>query len=260
MTDKPRVVIAMPRYSGAASFSAVKSLFLDATAGVCSIVAHLSPETSLLNHCFNIAWTQALNLRNKVGATHFAMIHADVCPDGAWLDTLYGELLRLDADVVSTVIPIKTQRGLTSTAIQIADDLWGPPMPRRLTMTEVFDLPETFGPDDLEGKPILLNTGLWICDLRKPWCEKIWFESLERIATTPEGDFVAQSLPEDWLFSARLKANFDAKLFATRKVPVRHSGEAQYANDHPWGTWKTDEIYTDAVQRLESMRGEACGV
>ncbi len=248
----------MPRYSGAVDFGAMKAMFLTATGGACDIVAHISPSMSLINHCFNHAWAQALNLRNKVGATHFAMIHSDICPDARWLDTLLGELVERDADIVSAVVPIKSKQGLTSTGVQVAEDLWGPPMPRRLTLKEVYDLPETFGEADLEG-PILLNTGLWMCDLRKDWCDRIWFESLERISTNTEGDFVAQCISEDWLFSARLKASYDAKLFATRKVSLRHSGEAQYSNDHAWGTWETDEIYKTSLAQIEEMRGVECG-
>lgn len=254
MADKPRVVIGMPRYSSAACFEAVQAMLCWPTKGACSVIAQLSPGTSLLNHCFNQLWAKALNLRAS-GATHFAMIHADIAPEAGWLDTLLGELLRLDADVVSAVVPIKSNYGLTSTALQVAEDLWGPPMPRRLTMTEVYGLPETFGSADV-NHPLLLNTGLWVCDLTKPWCERIWFESLERIGRAPNGEFVAQCISEDWLFSARLHHE-GAKLFATRKVKLTHRGERAYPNDSAWGEWETDQVYEEAVKEMaEQQKGE----
>ncbi len=47
---------------------------------------------------------------------------------------------RVGADVIATVVPIKDNRGLTSTGLQDPDTL----QIRRLTMTEVFRLPVTF--------------------------------------------------------------------------------------------------------------------
>jgi hypothetical protein len=191
---------------------------------------------------------QALNRRREVGITHFAMLHSDVAPDPGWLDVLIGELLRIDADVVSAVVPIKNNRGLTSTAVQVSEDLWGPPMPRRLTLREVFDLPQTFSSEDVGGQ-ILLNTGCWVCDITRPWCEDIWFESLERIVKKPDGEFIEQCISEDWLFSARLHHK-GAKLFATRKVQLKHIGECEYSNGHVWGAWQTDEIYQTTMREL----------
>ena len=112
-------------------------------------------------------------------------------------------------------------------------------MPKRLTMKEVFDLPETFGAEDV-GCPILLNTGLFVYDITKPWAESIWFESLERIGKAPDGQMIAQCLSEDWLFSARLQQVYGAKLYATRKVKLYHDRE-EFTNAHPWGEWQTDE-------------------
>jgi len=256
MTQKPKVVIGMPRYGYTAHFDSVRAALCWATSGACEVIGIFSPGTSLLNHCFNKCWVQALNMR-KAGATHFAMLHSDIAPDAGWLDVLVGELLRLDADVVSCVVPIKNNRGLTSTAVQVSEDLWGPPMPRRLTMREAFELPQTFGSEDVGG-PILLNTGCWVCDLTKPWCENVWFESLERILKKPDGDFIEQCISEDWLFSARLHYK-NAKLYATRKVQLKHIGETEFSNGHPWGAWQTDEVYQTALSELKGS-SDACEV
>lgn len=186
---------------------------------------------SLINTCFNNLWAGALNLK-KIGITHFAMIHDDINPERGWLDTLLRELIRLDADIVSTVLPIKDETGVTSTAVYDGD----PWTRRRLTMHEVFELPETFSAEDT-GKPLLLNTGLWVCDFRQPWVDVAYFRSLERIARMPNGDRIAQTVSEDWVLSDTLN-QAGAKIYATRKVKALHGG---FTNETPWGTWKTDE-------------------
>ncbi len=120
--------------------------------------------TSLLPYTFNMLLNEALNN----GATHFAMLHSDIAPEPAWLDKLYDKLEEMSADVVSVVVPIKTPQGLTSTAIGSIDDEWT--VLKRLTMREVVKLPETFTAADagFPGHPLLINTGCWLADLRKP--------------------------------------------------------------------------------------------
>lgn len=248
-TDKPRVFVGMPRYKEEACLGATKA-FLWPTRGACEIVNSdkASPRMSLLDHCFNHLWAEALNLRDEVGATHFAMIHADVEPPLGWLDDLAEELFRLDADIVSTVIPIKNSCGLTSTAINPDDCFaeYGSWVPRRLTMTEAHQLPETFGVADV-GSPLLLNTGLWICDLRTEWADKVCFDSMKRIVKQPNGKRVAQCISEDWFLSNALnQMGHGDKLFATRKVKVLHHGEREFKNWDSWGLWKTDKLYEEA--------------
>lgn len=237
--DKPRVVVGMPRYHNAASFGAVKAM-LWPTHGMCEIVHHMTPCTSILEHCFNQIWCHALNMKKDVGATHFAMIHSDVDPQLGWLDTLMSELKKFDADLVSVVIPIKNSCGLTSTALHTGD-LWNP---RRLTLTEAMQLPETFAEGDV-GYPLLVNTGLWVCRLDRHWVDEVCFDSLKRIVTLEDGSKVAQCVSEDWFFSDQLNQR-GCKVMATRKVPLVHHGEREFDNERPWGLWKTDQSYEAA--------------
>ena len=190
--------------------------------------------TSILTFTFNTLWAGMLNLRKQDGITHLAMIHSDVVPAVGWLDVLMAEMMRLDAAVVSAVVPIKDERGLTSTALDVTGDPW---MPRRLTMAEVYcDFPETFNHPDL-----LLNTGLWLCRFDEPWVEKVWFEQQDRIAVNTDGTYFAQTKSEDWQFSRRLRElGLGDRIYATRKVPLMHD-DAKYVNSHPWGTWTKDE-------------------
>lgn len=203
-----------------------------ATRGKCNIQPAFS-STSLLPFTFNHLWTGFLNKRQSEGITHFAMIHDDVCPVAGWLDTLLEELEAHDADVVSAVVPIKDARGLTSTAVDGLDE-WNP---RRLTMKEVFDLPETFSEHDVGG-PLLLNTGLWVCRLDRSWCEKVAFRQQDRIVKLADGTFCPQTKSEDWDFSRQLRL-LGCKLLATRKVKLEHD-RSEFTNTKVWGTWETD--------------------
>jgi hypothetical protein len=118
-------------------------------------------------------------------------------------------------------------------------------------MTEVHALPATFTDQDVGGE-LLLNTGLWVCDLTRPWVdtpEPLHFQTLNRLVQDAAGEWVAQVRSEDWEFSRRARAR-GAKLFATRKVSLTHAGSQDYPNDHVWGAWKTDEAHVARVGGL----------
>lgn len=214
------------------------------------IAAMIKPQTTLLTHGFNIAWAEALNVRDSgVSVTHFAMIHDDIEPDPFWIDTLIAELEEHDADACSAIVPIKHDKGCTSTAVA-TDDRWSP---RRLTMHEVFDLPETITAEDVGG-PLLLNTGLWVVKITEPWAEKVCFRFENRIRHE-NGRHTSESLPEDWLNSYDLN-DWGCKLVATRKVKLVHNGSSDYPNDRPWGAWNRDEAYYNKIAAKER---ELCG-
>jgi len=193
---------------------------------------------SLLALVFNRLWIRALNARGQ-GITHFAMHHADVEAPAGWVDTLIEEMEETGADVVSVVLPIKDQRGLTSTGVQDAITK----KIRRFTIKEVMELPTTFDRYDADRPPqeiLMVNTGLWICDFTRPWVEKVCFHILDGITREADGLFQARAVPEDWNFSQWL-AEQGLRVFATSRVKAIHHGRAGYANDHAWGTYATDE-------------------
>ncbi len=209
-----------------------------------------------MTYGFNCIWAGALNARKKFGATHLVMQHDDVCPEDNFVDILYGELLEKDADVVSAVIPIKDGHGTTTTAM----DSGNPWNPRRLTLSEIAPLPQTFNCShtDWPNATLLINTGLWICDLRKPWCdapellEDGAFQFKGRIIKDPTGrtdEYVVDSQSEDWLFSKML-SKLGASVWATQKVKVNHHGDQMFPNHPVWGSWETDRqwiVYKKAL-------------
>jgi hypothetical protein len=159
----------------------------------------------------------------------------------------------LDADLFSVVVPIKGRHGLTSTAIGDPANPWRPI--RRLTLREVFRLPETFSIHDCiaagfaaPGQQLWVNTGCSLAYLRRDWATavdshgylRVFFTIQDRIHWDGNAGRV-ETAPEDWNYS-RMIANEGGRVFATRKVKLCHaSGEEFYPNDHPWGDWETDE-------------------
>ncbi len=193
--------------------------------------------TSLLTKSFNQLWCDALNER-KHGITHFVMMHDDVVPlDSGWLDTLMAEYVQCGADILSTIIPIKDEHGLTSTAF------YHPPTNkmRRLTMTEAYQIPVTFDAA-LAGYPdckILPNTGLWVCDFTKPWVEKICFTIRDKNFQLPSGQWVTMCWGEDWDFGVQAH-RLGLDVWTTRAVNLTHRGTFDYPSVTPWGAWKED--------------------
>ncbi len=231
--SRPVVFMGLPHYDGKVNVNTAFVFLTGATTkGVQRIPA--SEGGSLLSRVFNGLWTKALQQQEQFHITHFAMLHADIVPAVGWLDTLLEEQQRTGADILSVVVPIKNEKGLTSTAIDSKDDPWA--IERRITMTEAMALPATFSAADcgFPDRALLLNTGCWIADLRKPWCKQVAFNIKDRIH---EGQ--PQTMSEDWDFSRQVHA-LGGKLLATRKVRVEHVGSLNYPNDCVWGTLQTD--------------------
>jgi hypothetical protein len=194
----------------------------------------LALGSSLATGNFNQLWCWALNAARKGRVDYFAMIHSDIEPGEFWLDELIDELEARDLDVLGVVAPIKDMRGITSTAVARDDgDTWR--IARRLTMTEVYRLPETFTSEDVGG-PLLLNTGLWVCRFDMGWAPNLFFTVNDRIMLDARtGEYVAQIEPEDW-FASRVFHELGLKVGCTRKVSLAHQGRTAFPNDRPWGT------------------------
>lgn len=198
---------------------------------------------SLLASNFNQLWCGALNfVKEGRRVDYFAMLHDDVAPhavgpDDFWLDMLIDELEAKQLDVLSVAVPIKDTRGLTSMALHAPGDNWHPA--GRLSMNDIFQLPETFTSDDI-GEPLLLNTGCWVCKFDMRWADKVHFEINDRIVINDaNGRYQAQTEPEDWFFS-RLCHELGLKIGATRKIAVTHQGDLEFTNERPWGSAKFD--------------------
>lgn len=191
---------------------------------------------SWITRNFNACLAAALNHRAK-GITHFCLLHEDIhIHDRQWLEKMLGLMQKTGADVLSAVVPIKNEQGLTSTALDEPvgdfDPHW---RVRRLTLDEVH---KNFEPTFTHEK-LLLNTGLMLIDLSKPWIEELHFEFEDKIIKIGD-QFVEVGVPEDWKFS-RDAREMGASLWATREIIVEHLGGGRWPNATPWGTLKTDQ-------------------
>jgi hypothetical protein len=213
---------------------------------------------SLLTYTFNLLWAGFLSKRAELGLTHFAMIHDDVVPEPGWLDTLIREMEASGADLVSAVVPIKDGRGLTSTALE-TNDVWNP---RRLTMLEMYakddvlfasdSHPLTVTSDELPG--LLVNTGLWVCDLSNPFFEKLYFRQEDTVTKNESGGFNVFTSPEDWNFSRDVKAAGGC-IAATLAVNLYHE-RPEFTNAKPWGNWAVDQDWSrDQSVKARAMKG-----
>lgn len=228
------VALAMPTGSAGGRYdpeALAIGTSMKATNGKYAVEPRMCPS-SLLTMSFNVLWAGCLNERAAKKYKYFAMIHDDICPQRGWLDTLIGELEANDADMISAIVPIKEPTGITSTAIDDTGDEWSP---RRLTLKELWKMPETF-----THSGILLNSGMWVCRFDRDWCEKVYFQQRDQIVTIPTGEFAVRTRSEDWEFSRTLR-EMGCKLFATRKVQLEHE-RAEWHTRHPWGTWDHDRI------------------
>lgn len=252
-TYPPKVVIAMPHRDGWASYGATRALCATPSSKYTRWI--IDAGNSILTLTFNTLLAQALNLRDKEGATHFAMLHNDVVPTAPdWVDILMEEMCAHDLDVISAVVPIKNDCGLTSTATDHADYPWGV---RRLTMKEIFELPETFTAPDVKHREhdacLLLNTGCWLMKINEPWMQGLHFRQQDRVVwCVGTNEWVAQSISEDWDFSRQLVAR-GCRLGATRKVPLFHQ-ISQYNNQNVWGRYQTDEDFLKAEQETAHLK------
>lgn len=240
MTDR-RIVLGMPGY-GKQTAAAGRAFWLASReANICRNYQ----QGSLLASNFNQLWCLALNLVHAgERVDYFAMLHDDVAPQDYWLDALIEELEAKQLDVLSAVVPIKDSRGLTSMALARRDgDAWMPHC--RLSMHDVYDLPETFTSNDLGGYQLLLNTGCWVARWNQEWAKMVHFEINDRIVFNRAANrYQAQTEPEDWHFSRQLHEIgsgpsahlMPLRIGATRKIALTHTGEMDFVNTRAWGS------------------------
>jgi hypothetical protein len=225
---------------------------------------------SLITFNCNLLWSVALNRSETGRADWFAMLHSDVEPGMFWIDKLIDEAEHYDADIVTSIVPIKTDQGLTSTALSHpADDCLGF---FRLTMSQVLhpSFPRTFDrdmaiealrnlPDDLAVETplpttLLCNTGCMVCRLNRPWCDptKVFFDEMTSFMRT-NGEWTPIIRSEDWVFTSKAAHN-GAKVMATTVLPIRHHGSAAFPGDQKWGVPVDAEGLARWGASLESVK------
>jgi hypothetical protein len=231
--DLPKVFLAMP-HSGQVYPQAYEAFRFN-----CCTMANIDPELMVnpvtwasrafggLTHNFNVLFSQALCARDNGEATHFAMLHSDIEPEGFWLNILWAEMRRTGAVVMSGIVPIKDRTGRTSTAIGVIDDPWH--AVRFIHVGE--DTPETFTTADVcrPGELLLNNTGCMLIDIRHPFWDSFCFRVVDRIDRKPDGNRLVTFRSEDWEMSRDIHAA-GLPYASTWRVPCRHLGGGSYPN------------------------------
>ena len=246
-----RVFMGFPTYLGR-----IEDARLMLTTIQCSkkhLVGHASIGSSANCFGFNQLWVTCLEQRKDF--THFLLHHSDIVPEQWYLDKMVEIMERTGADILSVVSPIKDHMGFTSTAL---DEPVGDMDPRwrvrRLTMKEIFERPATF-----TDPKLLINTGLMLVDIRKPWVDKVHFHFDDDIIEY-RGRRLPIFFPEDWNFS-RDARKLGASIWATREVSISHMGQWSFKNDHVWGSRLTDSLDTEpepvrsVLDKMEGVEG-----
>jgi SAM-dependent methyltransferase len=194
-----------------------------------------------IEHNFNMLFSEAWNNRFNRKLTHWGLLHTDISAEEWWLDVAIEEMDRVGADVMSVVMAIKDERGLTTTGIRYPG-VWGT---RRFSMREISRLPETFSIADTDEPDAVLaiNTGLWVCRFPQAgWPDKFvdggGFIAKHAIRIE-NGNAVPWFDSEDWLFSDWAATN-GLRVFATRKIKAVHHGGFPYGNQGSWGSWESE--------------------
>jgi hypothetical protein len=180
-------------------------------------------------------------------ADWLAILHSDVDPEPNWIDALIHIAESHLADFVSAVVPIKDDRGVTSTAIAGTSNTG---CFARLTQSQVRhpSFPDTFGimeaaealcqlPNELRvvNCPrifLLANTGCMIYRIAH-WRPGVKFSNEDDIAVVG-GRVEAVWQSEDWFFSRSI-AERGGKVLATKSLRVRHWGTMAFDSHSIWG-------------------------
>jgi len=243
------VLLGCPTHDGRLFDGCAKVFYSDASQHH-RVVPFVATFSLLTANC-NILWAMALNWYEAKQVDWFAMIHSDVQPEPFWIDRLIAEADAHAADVMSAVIPIKNDTGLTSTAISDPNDDCGRFV--RLTTSQVrhpsfpvtFDgdkavqalrsLPENLRIEAPAGAKLLCNTGCMVCRLGS-WCDptKVYFDEVTRF-TRINSQWRPFIRSEDWFFTGQATAA-GAKVMATTTLKVLHLGATVFPNDKVWGS------------------------
>lgn len=244
MSDTTKVAIGLPSGDGW-----VWHYSRDAAQYACrehkSEICH--DGTSAIPSAFGLLWCWALN----GDYTHFAMLHSDVAAEPQWCDKMIAMLDAEGLDLLSAVVPIKSEYGVTSTAIQTGAD---GDFHRRVTISETRDLPSVFGPAELglDDGILLVNTGCWVCRIRdeiggdlRPWARAFPGFSMDSPIFSTEVDgketFYTRLDPEDWRMSRWLHG-YGASYKATSAIQTKHHGGDVWDSRKEFG-FDTDVVF-----------------
>ncbi len=229
--SRPRVAVSIPSGNG----MRVNGIALAQLPGCAEV---MMIEVVGAAWSWNQSWCTAIAAWEHGMVDYFLILHEDLkIRTDNWFPILFHEMQRVDADIISAVVPIKDDRGVTSTARESGD----PFSPHRYTMADIFREPVTFSHPEL-----LLNTGLMLMDLRRPWVKEFVDRNYHwacefGIKRREDRGFMVQFMSEDWRFSRQARECGATRQYATRAIALDHVGSWYYPNDRVWGRWDKDK-------------------
>ncbi len=183
-------------------------------------------SSSILIENFNQIWCAMMNTK---GMQYFIMLHADVFSAPGWADMLIEQLELNNLDVLSVVIPLKEDTGITSTGV-LSPDMQNI---HRFTLEELKKYPSVFTEEHTKADhpgTLLVNTGMWIARVGDWMKEFDGFKTFSEVKLNPETEkYEERCSPEDWDFSVFLKEK-GIKYGATTLVKVGHVGKKAWLN------------------------------
>lgn len=194
-------------------------------------------DSSACTMMFNMLLLQALELHAQGKIDYFLLWHSDIVPEAYFIDKMMKIMIEKKAEVLSAIVPIKDEKGLTSTALD--EPVGDVPLkwrPRRLTMAEIMQREPTF-----TDPKLLVNTGLLLIDLSTAWAKEIYFHFDDAIIWH-HGKRLPVLEPEDWMFSRDARRMGCKSMWVTREVNLRHMGDSAFPNDQAWGSMQTDAV------------------
>lgn len=251
--SKAKVMIGVPMHSNQVSAQTLHSV----TTGSSNIhVVHFKLlGLSLLAKNFNLLFCSAI----YGGYDYFILHHSDLgvtgritSQNGTWVDSLIELMTSNEMSAMSSVVPIKSQDGFTSSGLEMRNN--DPFSLRRLTIKELSklhtdvivrsDVCELFGVKQPDAGALLINSGLLVMDIRNRggvWKEKKWpgFNIHDTIEWNKSGRPESYTIPEDWGFSSWCHAN-GVKFCCTRSLTINHVGLSVFSSIGDWGNIEHD--------------------
>lgn len=222
--DKPYIFVGIPVGENNSVDSRLDSVLCAARSKMrCAVSAR--GNSCVCKNCNNL-FSAALNMRDD-GITHFCLLHADIIPQGNWLEELYNEMVAHNLEVLSCVVPMKGKSRNGRFEVSTA---WSPDGDVRNMTLEEFGLNRTRINDN--KPPLLINTGVCLMDLRRNWDDFAF--SMHDYIYKKDGKYAVGFEPEDYRAAVWFHQH-GVRYGATSKVKVIHTGK------YDWTNWEAEK-------------------
>lgn len=260
-----RVFLAIPQHGSGVQCGTMQSV-LEAVAAKEYDIQVCNLGLSLLARNFNTLFTHAWN----GGFSHFVMLHADIHvgrPDGyagSWLRWLVDSTDKLDCAMLSAVVPIKSDAGCTSTALDL--ETGNHYTLRRVTVRELTQLPpyffsrsdvcKLFKVNEKKAGAFLVNSGCMCMPLRNPrydWFDVRWpgFQIHDKLVWNKAGVPATRTESEDWCCS-RWMHDIGWSYYATKDLRIDHLGHRDWSNSGSWGLAHDNSERESSIEEYEA--------